>query len=148
MEKGTARFDWLSRDARGEEIPVEVILTRLEVGGRQLIQAVVTDITERKGAGAELLRALAREQELRQLKSSFVSMVSHKFRTPLGVIQSSAEILADYLDHLDPGERTEHLHSIAKHTRRMAGMMEECTAASNCTAARFAWKAKSAKARR
>jgi len=51
--------------------------------------------------------------------------VSHEFRTPLGVIQSSAEILEDYLDRLEPTERKEHLQSIRKNTRRMAGLMEE-----------------------
>jgi len=70
-------------------------------------------------------RALEREKELSQLKSNFVSMVSHEFRTPLGIIQSSAEILHDYLDKLDPAEREEHLRSISRNTRRMAGLMEE-----------------------
>ena len=41
------------------------------------------DITQRKQAEAELLRTLAREKELGQLRSKFVSMVSHEFRTPL-----------------------------------------------------------------
>jgi len=53
------------------------------------------DITQRKQAETQLLRTLAREKELSQLRSHFVSMVSHEFRTPLGVIQSSAEILED-----------------------------------------------------
>jgi len=83
------------------------------------------DNTQRKQAEAELLRTLAREKELGQLRSNFVSMVSHEFRTPLGVIQSSAEILEDYLDRLEPTERKEHLQSIRKNTRRMAGLMEE-----------------------
>jgi PAS domain S-box-containing protein len=83
------------------------------------------DITQRKQAEAELLKTLAREKELGQLRSKFVSMVSHEFRTPLGIIQSSAEILQDYLDRLDPVERKEHLQSIQKNTRRMAGLMEE-----------------------
>jgi signal transduction histidine kinase len=52
-------------------------------------------------------------------------MVSHEFRTPLGIIQSSAEILEDYLDRLQPAEREDHLRSIRKNTRRMAGLMEE-----------------------
>jgi signal transduction histidine kinase len=52
-------------------------------------------------------------------------MVSHEFRTPLGIIQSSAEILEDYLDQLEPTERRDHLQSIRKNTRRMAGLMEE-----------------------
>jgi len=59
------------------------------------------------------------------LRSNFVSMVSHEFRTPLGIIQSSAEILEDYLEQLEPIERNDHLQSIRKNTRRMAGLMEE-----------------------
>ncbi|HAV62061.1 MAG TPA: hypothetical protein DCY13_06815, partial [Verrucomicrobiales bacterium] len=41
MQRGSARFEWLSRDARGRDLPVEVMLTRINMGGRQLIQAVV-----------------------------------------------------------------------------------------------------------
>jgi len=54
-----------------------------------------------------------------------VSMVSHEFRTPLGIIQSSAEILEDYLEQLEPAERADHLQSIRKNTRRMTATMEE-----------------------
>jgi signal transduction histidine kinase len=80
---------------------------------------------ERKRAEAELLRTLAREKELSQLKSTFVSMVSHEFRTPLGIIQSSAEILRDYFVQLEPVQREEQLRSIIKNIQRMAGIMEE-----------------------
>jgi signal transduction histidine kinase len=52
-------------------------------------------------------------------------MVSHEFRTPLGIIQSSAEILKDYLDQLEPAEREDHLQSICSNTRRMVETMEE-----------------------
>jgi signal transduction histidine kinase len=72
-----------------------------------------------------LLRTLAREKELGRLRSEFISMVSHEFRTPLGIIHSSAEILEDYLDRLEPAERRDHLQSISKNARRMAGLMEE-----------------------
>ena len=125
MANGSARFDWVSRTAKGDLIPLEVILTRIPMGGRPIIQAVINDISERKQAEAELLRTLAREKELGQLKSNFVSMVSHEFRTPLGVILSSAEILESYFDQLEPEERREQLQSIQKNTRRMAGLMEE-----------------------
>ena len=125
MTIGHARFEWLSRHKLGQDVPVEVILTRIEWGGRHVIQAVVTDISERKKAEAELLKSLAREKELGQLKSNFVSMVSHEFRTPLGVIMSSAEILDNYLEQLDAADRREQLQSIQKNTRRMASLMEE-----------------------
>jgi signal transduction histidine kinase len=83
------------------------------------------DITRRKQAEEEMQKALGREKELSQLKSNFVSMVSHEFRTPLGIIQSSAELLRDFFPKMGPGEREEQLDSIARNTRRMAGMMEE-----------------------
>jgi PAS domain S-box-containing protein len=123
---GSARFEWLMLRRDGTEVPLEVLLTPIRLGGgRQLIQAVCSDITERKRAEAELLRTLAREKELGQLRSNFVSMVSHEFRTPLSIIQSSAEILEDYFEQLEPAERREHLQSIRKNTRRMASLMEE-----------------------
>ena len=53
----------------------------------------MVDITARKEAEAELTRALARKKELSELKSNFVSMVSHEFRTPLEIIMSSADNL-------------------------------------------------------
>jgi signal transduction histidine kinase len=95
------------------------------MGGRPIIQAVILDITERKKTEAELLKSLAREKELSALKSNFVSMVSHEFRTPLGIIMSSAEILGEYFDQLEQADRNEHLVSIQKNTRRMADLMEE-----------------------
>ena len=123
--KGSARFDWMVMRRDGTEIPIEVFLSPIQLCGRQLIQAVCIDITQRKKVEAEMLRTLAREKELGQLRSNFVSMVSHEFRTPLGIIQSSAEILEDYLDQLEPAERKDHLQSIQKNTRRMAELMEE-----------------------
>ena len=125
MEKGTAHFEWVARGANGAEVPLEVILTRIQMSGKPIIQAVILDITERKEAEAELLKSLAREKELSALKSNFVSMVSHEFRTPLGIIMSSSEILDEYFDRLEPADRAEHLESIKKNTRRMAELMEE-----------------------
>ena len=70
----------------------------IEINREPHMLVIGLDITQRKRAEAELLRTLAREKELGQLRSNFVSMVSHEFRTPLGIIQSSAEILEDYLE--------------------------------------------------
>lgn len=83
------------------------------------------DITERKLAEAEQERALRKERELRQLKTDFVSLVSHEFRTPLEIIMSSVDNLDRYHDRL-PVEKRRELHgTINKSVRRMAGMMEE-----------------------
>src|SRR6516225_2272425 len=77
----------------------------IEINRQPHVLGFGIDITQRKQAEAELLRTLAIEKELSQLRSQFVSIVSHEFRTPLGIIQSSAEILKDYLDQLDSAER-------------------------------------------
>src|SRR5262249_25143501 len=95
------------------------------LNGEDHLLFMMLDITQRKQAEAELHRALTREMELSQLKSNFVSMVSHEFRAPLGIIQSSAELLRDFYHKMLPPERDEQLESITRNTGRMAGMMEE-----------------------
>jgi signal transduction histidine kinase len=97
----------------------------VEVNREQHMLGFFIDISERKRVESELLRTVAREKELSRLRSNFVSMVSHEFRTPLGIIQSSAEILQDYHDQLEPAERADHLQSIRNNTGRMAQIMEE-----------------------
>jgi len=96
----------------------------LELDGHAYVLTVGLDITARKQAEAELVKSLERERELGELKTSFVSMVSHEFRTPLEVITTSADILERYLDRLAAPERTEHLAAIQHSVKRMAGMME------------------------
>ena len=109
----------------------------IQINGEPHVMIVGHDITDRKNAEAELLRTLEREKELGRLKSNFVSMVSHEFRTPLGIIQSSAEILKDYFERLEPTERVEQLASITRNTRRMAEMMEEILVLSRLDAGRL-----------
>src|SRR5262249_46292814 len=87
--------------------------------------AVIIDLTERKRAEAELQNALTKERELNQLKSDFVALVSHEFRTPLEIIISSADNLDRYHDRLTPEKRRQLLQTIHKSVRRMSGMMEE-----------------------
>lgn len=72
-----------------------------------------------------LQRALAQEQELHQLKANFVSMVSHEFRTPLGVIVSSTDILRRYLDRLGPEKRAAQFDIIQRSTGTLSGLIED-----------------------
>lgn len=97
----------------------------VEINGEPHVLLAGLDITDRKRAEAEVLRTLEREKELGLLKSNFVSMVSHEFRTPLGIIMSSAGILQKYFARLTPDERNDHLESIQRSTRRMGDLMEE-----------------------
>jgi PAS domain S-box-containing protein len=113
------------RSRRGTVHTIVLSAEIIEINREPHILGFGIDITERKQAEVELRRSLAREKELGQLRSYFVSIVSHEFRTPLGIIQSSAEILEDYLEQLEPAERRNHLESIRNNTGRMARIMEE-----------------------
>jgi len=97
----------------------------IELNGMEHLLVMGVDISDRKQAEVELLRTLERETELNQLKSNFVSMVSHEFRTPLGIIQSSAELLREFYQKMPADDREQQLDSISRNTRRMAALMEE-----------------------
>jgi PAS domain S-box-containing protein len=113
------------RNRAGKLFTILLSAETISIAKEPHILSMALDITNRKQAEIEMLKALAREKELSQLKSNFVSMVSHEFRTPLGIIQSSAELLHDFFQEMPFEERDAQLESITRNTRRMAGMMEE-----------------------
>ena len=89
------------------------------------IVALVVETDQRQRLEKELRGSLQREQELVALKTNFTSLVSHEFRTPLGVIVSSADILEAYSDRLRPEQRTGHLQDIRYAAQQMTALMEE-----------------------
>ena len=128
LERSNGSVREIEVQARSQRGTVHTLLLSaesIEINREPHLLIFALDITERKQAEAELIRTVAREKELGRLRSEFVGMVSHEFRTPLGIIQSSAEILGDYLERLEPSEREDHLQSIRNNTRRMARVMEE-----------------------
>jgi PAS domain S-box-containing protein len=82
------------------------------------------DVTDRKRAEEEILRALEKERELSELKSRFVSMTSHEFRTPLATILSSAELLEHYGGQMSPEDKQELHQSIRTGVERMTRMLD------------------------
>ncbi|NEO20513.1 MULTISPECIES: PAS domain S-box protein [unclassified Moorena] len=88
-------------------------------------QAVGRDITELKQAEADIRKALVKEKELSQLRSGFVSLVSHEFRTPLTTIQSSAQMLQRYEDKLSPEKKLKHHDKIQHAVLRMTQLLDD-----------------------
>ncbi|GAB4397955.1 MAG: PAS domain S-box protein [Rhodoferax sp.] len=82
------------------------------------------DITQRKQAEEDTRQALQQQRELNDLRSRFVSMTSHEFRTPLATILSSAELLRFYGERMSNAERNEVLASIETSVSRMTQMLD------------------------
>jgi PAS domain S-box-containing protein len=83
------------------------------------------DITERKRAETEIRKALQQEKELNELKSRFVAMTSHEFRTPLSTILSSAELLEYYGQGWPEDRKKRHLHQIQSAIKHMAQLLDD-----------------------
>lgn len=102
-----------------------------ETGSAREVMTMVTDITERKQMQANLLEqerlrlALNKEIELRNLRSRFMSMVSHEFRNPLAVISSSSSMMERYYDRMSADSRREHFASIQTQIKRLTEMLDE-----------------------
>ncbi|MCL4504521.1 MAG: HAMP domain-containing histidine kinase [Chloroflexi bacterium] len=73
----------------------------------------------------ETLVALARERELRIMNTRFITLVSHEFRTPMSIIQSSSELLERYYDRLSDEKRCRHFEQIRTSTMNMADMLQD-----------------------
>jgi PAS domain S-box-containing protein len=83
------------------------------------------DITGRKQVEEQLLKTLQIERELNDLRSRFVSMVSHEFRTPLTSIVSSSELLEYYLDYMDAGQKGKHFDKIRGAIQYMTQLLDD-----------------------
>jgi signal transduction histidine kinase len=88
-------------------------------------EALRAEVAVRERTQAELARALAQEREVGELKSRFVTMVSHEFRTPLGITMSAIELLRHHGDKLDESQRTQLFDDIHRSTSGMGGLMEQ-----------------------
>ncbi len=87
--------------------------------------AVITNITERKKTEEQIQTALKKEKNLGELRSRFISMASHEFRTPLAGILSSAEILDRYDDKLTENNRKKNVQRIQESVKHMTRLLED-----------------------
>nr|WP_321230050.1 PAS domain S-box protein [uncultured Psychroserpens sp.] len=116
-------FETVHQRKSGSTYPVNVHLQRSKLGDREVYVAIILDITEQKNyteklektvsiRTEELKVALAVEKELNDLKTKFLSMVSHEFKTPLSGILTSAILLNKYELTEQQEKREKHIKTI------------------------------------
>ena len=98
------------------------------------------EFVEATDVAAQREQELAAEREVSELKSRFVTTVSHEFRTPLGITMSAVELLRHYEDRLPAEEKTQLFDDIHLATRNMAGLMEQVLVLGRVDAGKLAYK--------
>lgn len=88
------------------------------------ILVVIRNITDRKKLENNLLKALDKEKELNLLMSQFVTMASHKFRTPLSTILSSVFLLENNIE-ADEQERRSYFDKIKRAVHNVTGLLND-----------------------
>lgn len=91
----------------------------------EMEQRVAARTAELARAKEQVEAALAREIELSEIKSRFISMASHEFRTPMAVIQSCAGILEQYGDRLSAELRKKEFDRIRFNIGQMVDLLDD-----------------------
>ena len=77
----------------------------------------------------QIQEALQKERELNGLQRQFVAMVSHEFRTPLGIIDGHAQRLLKRLENIEPDRMRKSLSTMRVSVKRLVELMESVLAA-------------------
>ncbi len=89
------------------------------------LEGIISDINESKTIETATRQALEKEKELNELKSRFISTMSHEFRTPLTSIYSSAELLEHYANQWDENKRNYYLLKIQESVIFLNGLLDD-----------------------
>ena len=123
METGKVKWN-LVRMKRLDGKPFQAKLASKLSTDKCFVQIIITDITNQvsfqevleakvKQRTIELSESLSREKELYEMKSNFLGIASHEFRTPLGTILSSASLLKKYTENIPQESITKHIDRIS-----------------------------------
>lgn len=114
----------LSKD--GHEIPVEISLAPIELGGGRATVVAVRDVRERKRLEERAREAERAEAEIRH-RDEVLAIASHELRGPVGLVQLQLNVLqraaAETMD--DFGAMQERMAKIDRNTRHLARLIED-----------------------
>ena len=126
--KNKSVFAGFIHDLTNEKLAEEKLLKHtleLEETVRKRTHDLITLVSELEKAKAEVSNSLEKERELNQLKSRFVSMASHEFRTPLSSVQLSASLINKYIEKPDFPSVVKHTHRIKNAVQLLNGILND-----------------------
>ncbi len=89
------------------------------------IQELKEEVKLRKEAEARMKESLKKERDLNVLKTKFLSLVSHEFKTPLGGILTSATLIGKYTKDEQQDKREKHLTTIKNKVKYLDNILND-----------------------
>jgi PAS domain S-box-containing protein len=138
------------RRKNGEEFPLRLAVSEVKLYDQTIYTGILHDLTSFKRAKdrveqlnaeleskveertaalrqreSELQRALGKERELNELKSRFLSMASHEFKTPLSTVLSSVELIELYEEREQQPKREKHIGRIKNAVHELTEVLND-----------------------
>ncbi|TRZ41259.1 PAS domain-containing sensor histidine kinase [Robertkochia solimangrovi] len=106
-----------------EELEVKIRKRTSEL--RETIEKLTKEVQRREQAESKTREALEKEKELNELKSNFLSLVSHEFKTPLSSMLTSAVLAGKYTESEQQDKRDKHLEIIKSKIRNLDSILND-----------------------
>ena len=113
------------KELRAQHERVASLNAELEQKVVDRTNALLLTLDQLEKRGDELTLALQAEQALGELKSRFVSMASHEFRTPLTAVLTSADLIAEFPDGHQQAQRLKYVDHIRTSVQHLNAILEE-----------------------
>lgn len=104
---------------------VEINAVLINWKGKKATLNFLEDITDKRLVEDEMIKAFEKEKELSELRSRFISMASHEFRTPLTTILTSAEIMDNFDYKLNNVQKKTYLSRIQENVKHMTKLLND-----------------------
>lgn len=119
------QYTYIRKDGTSLPVLLSITAIRDRKGMITGFMGVSIDISERKKAEEDLRASLKKEKELSELKSRFVTMASHEFKSPLSTILSSAYLIEKYVSADEQPKREKHLQRIVSSVNMLTDILND-----------------------